>query len=221
MATDQPPAIAVLAANKYRAEALALSISVHSELDALALTQAELAVLAYFSMVLVEVDMNLEASLKVIRSIAAHCPDATLVVLGLLESDESIVKLAEGGASGYVPANASLQEMLSIIQAARKGEFACPPDVTYALFSRLAELERCRSVNVCQASGLTGRERQVMGLLGQNLSNKEIAHRLCVSECTVKNHVHRVLRKLGVRNRNVVAQAISPVVVYREEPTRN
>jgi len=61
----------------------------------------------------------------------------------------------------------------------------------------------------------------VMGLLGQNLSNKEIAHRLCVSECTVKNHVHRVLRKLGVRNRNVVAQAISPVVVYREEPTRN
>jgi len=209
--------IAVVAANRYRAEALALSISAHSEHDTFPLTQAESSALGGFSTVLIDMDVTLDSALRLILTMTTQCPNATVVVLGVVESEESIVRLAEAGASGYVPANASFQEMLSIIQSARKGEFACPPDVTYVLFSRLAELARNQEMTFLQASGLTTREQQVMKLLAQDLSNEEIAERLCVSEYTVKNHVHHVLRKLHARNRSVAARIASSFFAYKDD----
>ena len=207
MTTTSRPAIAVLATSKYRAECLALSISAHSEHDTCPLTKAESSVLARFSKILLDLDADLESVLKLVRDTTLRRPDATVVVVGLAESEEDVIKLAEAGASGYIPANASLQDVLAVIHSARQGEFACPSDVTYTLFSRLAELARNQDVEFCQVSGITIRERQVMELVAQDLSNKEIADRLCVSEYTVKNHVHHVLRKLGVRSRSVAVRS--------------
>jgi DNA-binding NarL/FixJ family response regulator len=206
MATPSRSAIAVLAASRYRAEALALSISAHSEHDACPLTQAESSVLASCSKILLELDVNMESVLKLVRDTTAQFPDATVLVLGFVESEEGVVKLAEAGASGYIPADASFQDMLSIIQSARRGEFACTPHVTYALFSRLAELAQNQEVDGLLDSGITTREQQVLELLTQDLSNKEIANRLCVSENTVKNHVHNLLGKLGVSDRSVAVR---------------
>jgi DNA-binding NarL/FixJ family response regulator len=206
MAISSRPAIAVLATSRYRAEALALSISAHSEHDACPLTQAESSVLASCTKILVELDVNLESVLQLVRDTTAQYPGATVLVLGFVESEEGVLRLAEAGASGYVPADASFQDMLSIIQSARQGEFACTPEVTYALFSRLAELTRNQDVDSLLDSGITTRERQVLELLTRNLSNKEIANRLCVSPNTVKNHVHNLLRKLGVSGRSVAGR---------------
>ncbi len=185
MATPSRPTIAVLATSRYRAEALALSISAHSEHDAYPLTQAESSVLACCSTILLELDVNMESVLKLVRDTAVQYPDATVLVLGF---------------------DASFQEMLSIIQSARHGEFACTPHVTYALFSRLAELTRNQEMDFLLDSGVTIREQQVLELLTQDLSNKKIADRLCVSKNTVKNHVHNVLRKLGVSSRSVAVR---------------
>jgi DNA-binding NarL/FixJ family response regulator len=206
MTTTSRPAIAVLATSKYRAECLALSISVHSEHDTCPLTETESSVFRRFSKILLDLDADLESVLKLVRDTTVRHPDAAVVVVGLVESEEDVMKLAEAGASGYIPANASLQDMLSIIHSARQGEFACPSDVTYSLFSRLAELARSQDVKFCQVAGITIRERQVMELVAQNLSNREIADRLCVSAYTVKNHVHHVLRKLGVRSRSAAVR---------------
>ena len=206
MATPSRPTIAVLATSRYRAEALALSISAHSEHDAYPLTQAESSVLACCSTILLELDVNMESVLKLVRDTTVEYPDATVLVLGFVESEEGVVKLAEAGASGYVPADASFQEMLSIIQSARHGEFACTPHVTYALFSRLTELTRNQEMDFLLDSGVTIREQQVLELLTQDLSNKKIADQLCVSKNTVKNHVHNVLRKLGVSSRSVAVR---------------
>lgn len=206
MATAPRPAIAVLAESRYRAEALALSMSAHTEQDIFPVTELESSVLARSSTVLVEVGMNFESAIKLIRHASAGCPDATVVVLGSGESEERIAKFAEAGASGYVPANASFKEMLSIVHSARKGEFACTPDITYVLFSRLAELAQSQELMCSQASGLTIRQRQVMELLAQGLSNKEIGDCLCISAVTAKNHVHHLLTKIGVRDRRVAAR---------------
>src|SRR5438876_2507305 len=154
MATASHPAIAVLASSRYRAEAIAFSISAHTDQNIFPLTQSESSGLSNFSTVLVQLDLNLESTLELVQHANTQCPDATVVVLGLAESTESIVRLAEAGASGYVPANASFAEMLSIVQSARKGEFACTSDVTYALFSRLAELARSEDINCSQALGI-------------------------------------------------------------------
>jgi two-component system nitrate/nitrite response regulator NarL len=213
MAIDPGPAIAVLATSKYRAEALALAISAHSKNIAFPLIQGESALPARCSTILVEFEVSLESAIQLVRDTSVQHPDATLVVLGVAESEENIVKLAEAGASGYVPANASFREMLSIVESAQKGEFACPPDITYVLFSRLARLAQNSDVSFLRPSGLTIRERQVRGLLAQRLSNKEIANRLCVSEYTVKNHVHHLLQKLGVHSRRAAAQLLAESVV--------
>ncbi len=96
--------------------------------------------------------------------------------------------------------------MLSIVHAARKGEFACTSDVTYGLFSRLAELAQSESIKCLQTSRLTIRQRQVLALLTQGLSNKEIGDSLGVSAVTIKNHVHHLLTKIGARDRRVAAR---------------
>jgi two-component system, NarL family, nitrate/nitrite response regulator NarL len=143
-----------------------------------------------------------------IRHTAARRPDAPIIVLGSVESEENIAKLAKAGASGYVPANASFHEMLSIVLTARKGEFACTPDVTYVLFARLAELAQDHATmeKTAPISALTIRERQVLALLGKGANNKEIADALSISVITVKNHVHHILTKMGIRDRRVAAR---------------
>lgn len=206
MATASSSIITVLAASMLRAEALALSISRHIPQEIVLVAEPWTNEWILSSKVIVEVDPNMDATLDLIRHATSQRSDAAIVAVGSLESEEQIERLAEAGASGYVPSHASIQEMLSVIRSARRGEFACTADVTYVLFSRLAELARNQEVKHFQASGLTIRERQVLELLAQGLSNKEIGNSLGISEVTAKNHVHRLLGKVGVRDRRVAAR---------------
>ena len=209
--------ITVLGPGRYRTEALALSISAHTEQDIFALTEPESDILSESSTVLIEVGANVESAIQLVRHTTARRPDVSVVVLGLEESEDIIAKLAEAGASGYVSANASFEEMLSIVHTARKGEFACTPDITYVLFSRLAELARGEVVRDLQTSRLTIRERQVLALLTQGLSNREIGDSLSISAVTVKNHVHHLLTKIGARDRRVAARLESAPVSHCAE----
>jgi two-component system nitrate/nitrite response regulator NarL len=215
--TTPRSAIAVLGRSRYRIEALAVSISVHTEQDIFASTEPESAILSESSTVLIEVGVNVESAIQLVRHTTARRPDIAVVVLGFEESEDIIAKLAEAGASGYVSANASFEEMLSIVHTARKGEFACTPDVTYVLFSRLAELARIEAIKYLQTSRLTIRERQVLALLTQGLSNKEIGDSLGISAVTVKNHVHHLLTKIGARDRRVAARLESAPFSHSSE----
>jgi DNA-binding NarL/FixJ family response regulator len=190
-------AIAVLATKRYRGQALAQSIAERTQCHVVPLTRPDPAVLHQCCTVLIESDMNLHGDLELIRAIMVQNPDAVVIVLGSAESAEDIAKLAEAGASGYIPADADLEEMLAIVQSAAKGQFICPPQINHKLFRQLAVLAQNRELCVLQDAGLTTRERQVLNLLRHSLDKREIADRLCVSECTIKSHVHRVRRKLA------------------------
>src|SRR5258708_31378204 len=122
MATASSPAIAVLATSKCRAEARALSISAQTQQSVVPWLDPDSSVLERASTVLVDLDTNLEAALKLIRGAVTQHPHIPVVVLGLLESQERIVELAQAGASGYVSPNASFEEMLSVVKSARHGE---------------------------------------------------------------------------------------------------
>ena len=197
MATISKPGIAVIAKNKYRGEALALSIARHTKRTVVPLTKLESTVLTSCLRILVESDANLEGTLKLIREVTTNHPNLVLVVLGSLESEEDIAKLGEAGACGYVPADASFKEMLTIMRTARTGEFICPPHVNHALFSWLAILTGKERICHLQSAGLTMRERQIAELLTNYHTNEEIADHLCVAKCTVKSHVHRLKKKLS------------------------
>jgi DNA-binding NarL/FixJ family response regulator len=199
--------IAVLSTHGYRAESVALAVAQRTGCKTQAFTGLDAAALAGFETILVETSPGLEPALDWVRMIISSHPHAKVVLLGFLESEESVLRLAEAGASGYVGPEASLPELIAILRAIHQGEFKCPPHITYALFSHLAHLAGDRSQVVPKSPVLTMRERNVVELLSRHLTNKEIAASLCISEYTAKNHVQRILKKLGLHSRSLASRS--------------
>jgi two-component system NarL family response regulator len=112
------------------------------------------------------------------------------------------------GVLGYVLRDASAIDVVAAIRAVAIGEAVCPPRFARVLFdcvaSQSAELPNSRAR---AQLGLTRREQQLIPLIGRGLTNKEIAGELSLSEQTVKNHIHRILRKVGVDDRLSVFEA--------------
>lgn len=141
------------------------------------------------------------ALLQVARS---HAPQSLLIVVGASEEDEGeIVACAEAGVSGYHLRTSSLTDLVHLISSVIAGESVCSPRVTALLLRRLASLA-ADGRSDSKALILTQRENQVVRLLELGLSNREIAAKLCIEVATVKNHVHSLLAKLGVRRRTHV-----------------
>jgi len=138
-----------------------------------------------------------------VRQITFNRGDARAVVFDIEEeSVDDIADLVEAGAAAYVPAPASLVDLIRIGLLAREGLTSCSPRVAFKLFGRLSALSnRHFTSGWVRSADLTTREFDILQLLAHNSNNKEIADRLCLSVPTVKNHVHHLLSKLGVRSR--------------------
>ena len=107
------------------------------------------------------------------------------------------------GASGYLLKNGGRQELLEGIRTVAKGESLLSPSVTRGVLQRLAELAaRQQSGN---ADPLSNREQEVLTLVAQGLTNREIAAKLIISSNTVRNHVSRIMDKLGMTRRSQAA----------------
>jgi DNA-binding NarL/FixJ family response regulator len=204
--TEENSTISILCANRYRAESLAGALMQHLHGQTVSVSSAN-DVPTDATIVLVDLDLGMESALQVIQSIASRERPARIVILGLVESEEAVLTLAGLGVAGYVLSDATLAELLSVVQAVRRGEFVCRPEITYALFSHLTQLASGGRHNSLNDFVLTVRERQIFRLMAERLMNKEIAARLFLSEHTVKNHVHHILKKLGLRNRSCAVHA--------------
>lgn len=150
------------------------------------------------------IDVTLPDALELMRQLRVDPPPVQVIAFGVGDSIPMIVACAEAGASAYVAANATVEDLVMTVEGAVAGELRCPPRVSGELF-RLAG-ERSKSPASADAGAqeplvLTARQRQILALLRQSLSNKEISQALNISEATVKNHVHQLLDKLQVPNR--------------------
>lgn len=125
-------------------------------------------------------------------------PEAKLVVIGV--ADDSAVAWIEAGASGCVPPAGSLEDVVAAVEKVACNGLAASPDVMAHLASRVRRLAAEMPSSVLPAP-LTCREAEVLGLLAEGLSNKQIARQLSIEYQTVKNHVHHLLTKLGVSRR--------------------
>ncbi len=130
----------------------------------------------------------------------SHAATAPIVALGLRDSEAEVLDAVEAGAAGFALRDATLDELIECLQAVARGELSCSPRVAGALLRRVATLAGERTPTT-SARDITWREREVVGLVDQGLSNKEIAARLSIELTTVKNHIHNILEKLGVRRR--------------------
>jgi DNA-binding NarL/FixJ family response regulator len=144
------------------------------------------------------------AGAPLVRELVATAPSTRVVMLGVTDDDPEVLPLAEAGVAGYVTTEASGEEIVLVVESVARGEMPCSPRLAATLLRRVASLAQERRTPSALAA-LTARERQIVHLLGQGLSNKEIAHGLQIEVATVKNHVHNILEKLNVTRRTDVA----------------
>src|SRR5512135_1347354 len=146
-------------------------------------------------------------SRDLLRGVRSASPGSRVIVLGVSEAaEEEIVACAEMGVAGYLMRSEPLEQLLHLLGSVAAEETLCSPRVTAVLLRRVSTLAAQRTP-AAQVPVLTVREDQILRLLDLGLPNKEIAGRLGIEVRTVKNHVHSILSKLGVRGRGEAAAA--------------
>lgn len=154
--------------------------------------------------ILVNTRMSDGAALRLIRAVADADLPAKVLALGLAESREQILQFVEAGAAGYVLKDDSVEDLLERIRGANAGRVRVSPKIAAALMSRVtayAQLLDQVEAGIGEADDLTPREQEILELIGEGLTNQEIAERLVVEVGTVKNHVHSILQKLDASSR--------------------
>lgn len=153
---------------------------------------------------IVLLDMAIPDNAWLVRALVAAVPGTRVVALAVPEIGREVLACAEAGVAGYVTRDASIEDVVAAVESAARGEVLCSPRIVATLFERIATLALERSPASIE-SRLTSRELEILDLIDQGLSNKEIARRLTIELSTVKNHVHNILEKLNVSRRGEAA----------------
>ena len=155
--------------------------------------------------VIIDLDLPEQRALALIHQIGDH-PQIRLLALLASDKHPDVPACVQAGVSGLLLEESSLEELKAALDAVYRGEFYCSPRLARTLFRLLATGPGGTPTADWQpAAALTQRELEVVRLLAEGLSNKQIARRLSVSLYTVKNHVHNILDKLQVQSRHEAA----------------
>ncbi len=145
-------------------------------------------------------------SLRLLEAVKTLSPDIRVIVMDLLPVPQEIVEFVAAGCSGFILKDATLEDFVSAIRSVAQGILVLPPILAGTIFSHVAQhaVRRDRGT-IREAVSMTRREMEVIALIGEGLSNKEIAERLHIALHTVKSHMHNVLEKLALHTRLEVA----------------
>ncbi len=154
------------------------------------------------NVVLADWNLPAEGALALTRRITHDFPEVKVLLMGLAETAGNVQACAEAGVAGYVLKEETLEQLTERIDQALRGETVCSAGIARHVFSRLAQLAR-EQLSHTKVDGPcpTCREMQILQLIAEGMSNKQIASRLCLSLHTVKNHVHNLLEKLSAEGR--------------------
>lgn len=170
--------------------------------------------LSQCNMVLVAATLPDKGALNLTQTIADQYSNVKVLVIGLPESESMILEYVAAGAAGYVLQDVPADRLLENVRAVYEDKAIVSPTVASALMDRIAELSRIAGQHKLDPQAyeeLTPREREVLDLIGENLTNQAIADRLYIEVGTVKNHVHNILKKLDVKSREDAA-AYLPII---------
>jgi DNA-binding NarL/FixJ family response regulator len=145
-------------------------------------------------------------SLRLVQSIRATHPGAKIIIVDLAPIQPSLVDYVQAGVAGFVLKDATFREFLRTIRDVARGKKVLPPLLTSSLFSEIvAHATENPRRNPFASVRMTSREREVIELIAEGLSNKQIASRLTLAVDTVKSHVHNILEKLQLHTRLEIA----------------
>jgi len=155
---------------------------------------------------LLDVGLGDEDSLRVATSLAKRSPGTKVIVMDLIPMSDDIVQFVNAGVSGFVLKDATFDEFVATIRSVAAGGKVLPSRMTESLFSQIAKAADAQGhEHVLEDVRMTRREREVIELIGEGLSNKEIAQRLNIAAHTVKSHVRNVMEKLALHTRLQIA----------------
>lgn len=168
-------------------------------------------------LVLMDIDMPETSGIEALKAIKAELPEIQVVMLTVHESDEKLFEAVKNGAQGYLIKNIRTDEMLELLRGVAQGEAPISRRLAGRILKEFARLGQPDSPEKAipkpaepnpensSEEILTGREREVLELVAQRYTNKEIATRLNISEYTVKNHLRNILAKLHQNSRRGAA----------------
>jgi DNA-binding NarL/FixJ family response regulator len=136
--------------------------------------------------------------MEIVRQVIASYPTSHVVILTANQQEQQLFAAVRAGARGYLSKSADITEVLDAVRAVAYGEALISPELAVRLLDEFARLSQLQT-------GLTARERDILNAIVRGDSNREIAHKLGLSEKTVKNYVSEILSKLGVRDRTEAA----------------
>jgi DNA-binding NarL/FixJ family response regulator len=144
-----------------------------------------------------------------LAAVRAACPDVPIVVMSMVEDRRAVLRTIDSGAQGYIPKTASASEILKALRQILQGEIYLPRSLLergqQTGQPQSTDWQQTQSAALLRLQQLTDRQRDVLALLGQGLSNAAIADALKVSENTVRLHVSAILSRLGLSNRTQAA----------------
>jgi DNA-binding NarL/FixJ family response regulator len=152
--------------------------------------------------ILLDVGLWDDDSLCVASTLRDEYPESRVIIMDLLPVHEDIIDFVNAGVSGFIMKDATFDDLVNTIRSVSQGVPVLPPQMTSTLFSQIArEALRAGKGDTLDAVRLTPREREVIDLIADGLSNKEIASRLRIATHTVKSHVRNVMEKLALHTR--------------------
>jgi DNA-binding NarL/FixJ family response regulator len=197
----------LVAGNRLLREALARLLSKRGDFDICGVSPcvpevtSSIATLGADVLVLDSITVQL-SDYALIPEIAKQAPNVKVVLIDMEDDPEVFLECVRAGAVGYLLKDASAADVISAVRSVAQGQAICPCQLSMPLFRTVArQWTSVPSSRIKLELGLTRRQQQLVPLIAQGLTNKEIASHLNLSEQTVKNHIHRMLRRVGASDR--------------------
>jgi two-component system response regulator DevR len=175
-----------------------------------------LALAAKLHPVVVVLDVGLpdRGGLEIVAEIREASPGSRILMCSGLSEGSLLVEAAAAGADGFVAKESPNAEIVDAVRRVASGAAVVGPESAEAMFRDL----RARGSDASRLGSLTDREREVLALLAEGSTNREISHRMFIAEKTVRNHVSSVLRKLSLRHRTEAALFAVPLKEHLRRP---
>ncbi len=158
--------------------------------------------------VLLDLGLRNQNSLDIVAGVKKNSSETKVIVMDLLPVQSDIYEFVKAGASGFILKDAMVSEFLKTIRYVAEGKKVLPPHMTGSLFSQIVErvVNGGNNPDLMDYVKMTTREKQVIELISEGMTNKEIGLALNLSHFTVKSHVHNILEKMALHSRIQIAK---------------
>jgi DNA-binding NarL/FixJ family response regulator len=160
------------------------------------------------NIMLLDLGLRSQNSLDIVKLVKKNFSETKIIVMDLIPSQADVFEFVQAGVSGFMLKDISVTEFLKTIRSVYQGVRVLPPHLTGSLFAQIVEnaINGFKPSAIVESVRMTKRERQVIELIADGYTNKEIAQKLHLSTHTVKSHVHNILEKLALTTRVQIAK---------------